>query len=154
MQKSRPLSQHTLCGRQLPWVDRIVHLGITITNDSNTLRTDMTIRKARYVGRNVELNQEIFFAAPATKINYINNSSCFGSTLYQLFEAESEKIESSYNRSVKIMSTTCPRTRSGGQRCSSISWRRENRPPRQKKTWSCSTTCAVISFNCPTKLSY
>ena len=138
MQKSRPLSQHTLCG----------------LSTSDTLQTDITIKKARYVAGNVELNQEIIFVAPAIKINDIYNSSWFGNTLYQLFGAESEKIESSYNRSVKIMSTTCPRTRSGGQRCSSISWRRENRPPRQKKTWSCSTTCAVISFNCPTKLSY
>ena len=105
MQNRRPLSQHILCGRQLPWVDKIVHLGMTITNESNILETDMRMKKARYVARNVELNQEFYFSAPETKlkINNIYNSSWFGSTLYKLFGRESERLESSYNKSVKLM---------------------------------------------------
>ena len=57
---------------------------MTITNDRNCLETDMRIKKARYVARNVELNQEFHFSASESKlkINYIYNSSWFGSTLY------------------------------------------------------------------------
>ena len=97
--------QHTLCDRQLSWVNKITHLGVTITNESNALETDMRIKKARYVARNIELNQEFYFSASETKlkINEIYNSSWFGSTLYNLFGIEGERLESSYNRSVKVM---------------------------------------------------
>ena len=105
MHKPRPLLQHTLCDRQLPWVNKITHLGVTITNERNALETDMRIKKARYVSRNIELNQEFYFSASETKlkINEIYNSSWFGSTLYNLFGTEAERLESSYNRSVKVM---------------------------------------------------
>ena len=65
----------------------------------------MKVKKARYVSRNIELNQEFHFAAPETKIkvNNIYNSSWFGSVLYNLYCTEAVKIESSYNRSIKVM---------------------------------------------------
>jgi hypothetical protein len=81
------------------------HLGNTVTNESDHLAKDMAIKRAKYVARNIELNQEFHFAAPATRlvINDIYNSSWFGSVTWNLFNATSVRIESSYNRSVKCM---------------------------------------------------
>ena len=65
----------------------------------------MKVKKARYISRNIELNQEFHFIATEKKlkVNNIYNSSWFGSVLYNLYITEAVKIESSYNRSIKIM---------------------------------------------------
>ena len=105
LQNKRPLKELKLCGNNLPWVGKIVHLGMTLTNEQNILETDMSIKKAKYVAKNVQLNQEFHFATEVTKlkINDVYNSSWFGSTLYNIYSDETVKLESSYNRSVKIM---------------------------------------------------
>ena len=86
-------------------MDKIVHLGITVTNERNCLESDMNMKKARYVSRNIELNQEFHFSTSETKmtINDVYNSSWYGSVLYNLYGNEAVKLESSYNRSIKIM---------------------------------------------------
>ena len=65
----------------------------------------MKVKNAMYVEKNIELNQEFFFAHPSTKltINNIYNSHYSSSTLWNLFGTGAQRIESSYNRSVKIM---------------------------------------------------
>ena len=105
LKDKRTLPDIVLCGNKLPWVDKITHLGITITNKKDILEDDMKVKKARYISRNIELNQEIHFAATETKlkVNDIYNSSWFGSALYNSYSTEAVKIESSYNRSIKIM---------------------------------------------------
>ena len=105
LQKERPLAELKLCGNYLPWVGKITHLGITITNSKNILETDMSIKKARYVARNIELNQEFHFASEVSKlrINDVYNSSWYGSVLFNIYSTETVKMESSYNRSIKIM---------------------------------------------------
>ena len=69
------------------------------------MEKDMSIKKARYVAKNIELNQEFYFASSETKmtINNIYNSSWFGSVMYDLSSSEAVKLESSYNRSMKVM---------------------------------------------------
>ena len=101
----RPLPKMRLCGNLLPWVDSIVHLGNTITNDTVLLEHDMSIKKARYISKNIELNQELHFAASQTKIhvNNIYNNSWFGNVMWNLFSPACLKLESCYNRSIKIM---------------------------------------------------
>ena len=105
LKEKRTLPNLVLCGNQLPWVDKVMHLGITLTNEKNILASDMSVKKARYISKNIELNQEFYFAAPATKlkINDVYNSSWFGSVLYDLYSTEAVKLESCYNRSIKIM---------------------------------------------------
>ena len=68
----------------LPWVDKVVHLGCTITNKSDILEDDMLAKRARYISRNIELTQEFYFAAHDTKLllNDLYNSSWFESPLY------------------------------------------------------------------------
>ena len=101
----RTLPNLVLCGNQLPWVDKITHLGINLTNEKDMLACDMNVKKAKYISKNIEINQEFHFAAPETKVkvNEIYNSSWYGSVLYNLYNKEAIKLESSYNRSVKVM---------------------------------------------------
>ena len=105
MRSPRPLPRLRLCGHLLPWVDRIVHLGNTLTDQMDIISSDMKIKKARYISKNIEINQEFSFAATETKlkVNDIYNSSWFGSGLWDLSSQSAIGLESSYNRSAKIM---------------------------------------------------
>ena len=105
MKKTRELSEMKLCGNNLPWVNQFKHLGNNIVNQNNFISKDIIIKRAAYVTKNIELNQEFYFSHPKTKlkINQIYNSHYTGSPLWNLFGAEAQKFESSYNKSIKIM---------------------------------------------------
>ena len=47
LKKQRELPQMKLCGNSLPWVDRVLHLGNTITNQKDCMKTDMSIKTAK-----------------------------------------------------------------------------------------------------------
>jgi hypothetical protein len=103
LKKQRELSKMKLNGNFLPWVEKVLHLGNTITYQKDCMKTDMSIKTAKYVSKNIEINQELSFAASKTrlKINSIYNLSWYGSTLWNLFGSNAIKVESSYNRSIK-----------------------------------------------------
>ena len=105
LKSERALPNLMLCGNPLPWTDKCKHLGTTITNKIDGCEEDMKIKNAMYIKRNMELNQEFYFAHPTTKlkINRIYNSHYSSSPLWNLFGHGAQKLESSYNRSVKLM---------------------------------------------------
>ena len=105
LKKPRELPSLVLCGTLLPWVDKIKHLGNTITNCNDRNQLDTKIKTARYIDKNNSLMQEFYFAKPETKVevNKIYNSHFTGSQLWDLGSREVGKLESTYNRSVKIM---------------------------------------------------
>ena len=105
LREERTLPNLVLCGNQLPWVNQVTHLGIILTNQKDILANDMSVKKATYISKNIELNQEFNFAAPETKLkeNAIYNFSWYGSVLYNLYNIEAVKLESTYNKSVKVM---------------------------------------------------
>ena len=104
LKTQRTLPNLTLCGNPLPWTDKCKHLGTTIANKIDGCEEDMKVKNAMYVEKNIELNQEFVFAHPTTKltINKIYNSHYSG-TLWNLFGPGALSLESSYNRSVKVM---------------------------------------------------
>ena len=65
----------------------------------------MKIKNARYVSRNIEISQEFSFAAEETKlkVNDVYNTSWYGSVLWDLFSPAAVRLESSWNRSMKVM---------------------------------------------------
>ena len=65
----------------------------------------MRIKRARYISKNIELNQEFHFSHARTKIevNKIWNTHFTGSPLWNLFSEGAIKVESSYNKSMKCM---------------------------------------------------
>ena len=105
LKKHRTLPKLLLCGNELPWVDKLKHLGNTINDSLDGGQLDTKIKSARYVQNNVSLNQEFFFAHPKSKlnINSIFNTHYTGSQIWNLFGSEAVKLEGTYNKSVKIM---------------------------------------------------
>ena len=94
-----------LCGNTLPWVDKIVHLGTTITNEKDILAKDTMQKRAAYINRNNELLQEFYFAHPQSiiKINGIYNTSFYGCVLWDQFGKEMERVDKSWNVSLRRM---------------------------------------------------
>ena len=89
----QPLKKHVepirLNGNPLPWVTKAKYLGNDIDACGKGLSSDVKVKRAKYIERNVEINQEFPFAHPEVKckLNQIYNSSFPGSTLYDLFSS-------------------------------------------------------------------
>ena len=94
-----------LNGKDLPWVQSGVHLGNTLENRINGMKKDTRIKRAQYIQKNIEIDQEFYFAHPSTKfyLNSVYNSHFSGSSLWNLFSHETEMLENSWNLSFKIM---------------------------------------------------
>ena len=95
----------TLSGNALPWVNKINHLGTTITNEKDALAKDITQKRAAFISRNNELLQEFYFAHPRslTKINGIYNTSFYGSVLWDQFGKEMQRMDKSWNVAIRRM---------------------------------------------------
>ena len=108
--KTRELRNINLNGEDLPWVSTIKHLGTTISSDCN-MKQDLLEKRAAYIAKNNELNQEFHYAYPSTKIwvNNVYNSSFYGAPLWDLYNRDFEKLEKSWNVSQRIM-LSLPRT--------------------------------------------
>ena len=105
LKKERPLPNLLLCGNPLPWTNTCKHLGIQLENKIDGCEHDLKCKNAQYIAKNIELNQEFSFSHPSTKLkmNKIYNSHYSGSPLWNLFGKGALNLESSYNRSVKVM---------------------------------------------------
>ena len=105
LKKPRELPGLLLCGNPLPWVNQLKHLGNSISNNMDGCQLDMRIKNAQYIDKNNSVCQEFFFAYPRTKVqlNTIFNNHFTGSQLWKFGSKEFEKMEATYNRSIKIM---------------------------------------------------
>ena len=101
----RIINNIKLCGNELPWVNTIKHLGSVITNNSNKTNQDVMEKRAAYISKNNEINQEFGYAHPSSKVKINNtfNTSFYGSVLWNLFSKEAERIEKSWNISQRVM---------------------------------------------------
>ena len=104
LKKNENLPEIKLCGNSLPWVDQIKHLGHIVDNKGCHTNQDIIVKRAQFVNKNMELNQEFQFAGPKTrfKINQIYNSHFYGSPIWNLFGNAADMFLKSYNRSVRI----------------------------------------------------
>ena len=103
--KERPIQPVYLCGVPLPWVKSGKHLGNNLTDRCDGKKQDMKVRRAAFIDKNNDLNQEFAFCHPVAKIkmNLIYNFHFTGSPLWDLFSREAEMVENSWNTSVRIM---------------------------------------------------
>ena len=94
-----------LCGNKLPWVNQFKHLGNTISNVFPYSEQDVLVKRAQFISKSIELNQEFYFACSRTKveINRIYNSHFYGSQLWDLVGKSVLTFESSYNQGIKTM---------------------------------------------------
>jgi len=105
LKNERTLRKLKLCGNDLPWWDNCKHLGNKIQNVSNGMKQDVLEKRAKYISKNMELNQEFSFAHPDSKflVNQIYNNHFTGSPLWNLFSREAEMLENSFNCSFRNM---------------------------------------------------
>ena len=105
LRKVRDLPKLVLCGNTLPWVDTLTHLGTKVTNKIDGCQDDLKMKTATYIQKNCSIIQEFNFAHPITKLrlNSIYNCHFSGSALWDLFSQSMRSFESTFNRSVKMM---------------------------------------------------
>ena len=105
LRNEREVRKMTLCGNFLPWVKTGKHVGNNVNESIDGMKYDMSIKRASYISKNCELLQEFSFAHPKSKIlvNQIFNCHFTGAPLWDLFCRDFEKIEKSYNTSVRKM---------------------------------------------------
>ena len=94
-----------LNGNPLPWVEQSKYLGNRITGLMDGYSSDVREKRARFIERNCELNQEFYFAHPEVKsrINMIYNSSFSGSVLWDMTSANTQMIINSWSVAVRHM---------------------------------------------------
>ena len=113
LRNDRKLRNIKLNDKDLPWIKSIKHLGSTINNNFDcNMKLDISEKRAAYIAKNNELNQEFHYADPGTKIwlNNVYNSSFYGAQLWDLFDRDFEKLEKSWNVSQRIMLSLPRRT--------------------------------------------
>ena len=105
LKKKRELPNLKLCGTDLPWVNKVKHLGNTISNTMDGCQMDMKVKSAKFVDKSNTICQEFYFTHPYTKVmlNNIYNGHFTGSQLWKIDSPEYRKILSTFNKSVKIM---------------------------------------------------
>ena len=103
--KDRHLPSMYLCNNPLPWVSSGKHLGITMDNKINGMKSDILIKRAEFINKNNEILQEFYFSHPKSKItiNGIYNSHLTGSCLWDLFSREAIKMEKTWNVAMRLM---------------------------------------------------
>ena len=76
-----------------------------MTSIQNGYQKDTVEKRAQYIGKNIELNQEFSFAHPVLKsrINQIYNSSFYGSMLWNLKGEKTKQLINSWSVSVREM---------------------------------------------------
>ena len=99
----RVLPSLHLNGNPLPWVRDGIHLGNNFQNQYDGLKKDILIKRANFINKSCELDQEFHFANPDTimQLNRIYNLHFTGSPLWDLFGPEMLKLEKSWNVAVR-----------------------------------------------------
>ena len=94
-----------LNGNPLPWVKSGKYHGKKLTGIQNGYQQDVKEKRARYIERNCELNQEFPFAHPSVKchLNRLYNSSFYGSSLWDLTGDMTKQVVNSWSVSVRHM---------------------------------------------------
>ena len=105
LRKERSLINIKLNGKDLPWVDSAKHLGCRIGHNNRGMVRDMMEKRAMFIKRVNELNQEFSYAHPLTKIkvNKLFNTHFYGSQLWDLLSNEAVRLEKTWNTSHRIL---------------------------------------------------
>ena len=105
LKKERDLPSIYLCGNPLPWVKEGIHLGNNFENQYNGMARDIKMKRAQYIDKNCDLQQEFMFSHPSTRLqtNSIFNSHFTGSPIWDLFSPEARMLENTWNVSFRRM---------------------------------------------------
>ena len=88
----QPLSNVELCGVPLPWVEGGLHLGNTLSNKVNGMGQDIRKKRAAFISKNNELNQEFCSVTPLPR--FLSTSSTISTSLevqHGIYSAKMQK---------------------------------------------------------------
>ena len=93
-----------LDGKELPYVDTMLHLGNTLQTN-NTMDIDILKKRASFIGKVHSLNQEFHFCTSdiRTKIIELFCTSYYSSSLWSLFSPNCDKLFNSFNVAIRIV---------------------------------------------------
>ena len=94
----------TLCGRILPWVDKVEHLGNILTSVGD-MEQDAAVKRAKFITSSNEIREMFKFAAPAEilKALKVYSNSFYGSSLWDLGGQKANQVFNTWNTSVKLV---------------------------------------------------
>ena len=100
---SRRVAQILLNGDPLPWVSDVKHLGNVLQCD-NKMNIDLTQKRGKLIGKLNSLSQEFHYVDPNVFVKILNiyATSFYGSSLWDIFSKECEKIYNSWNVAIRI----------------------------------------------------
>jgi hypothetical protein len=105
LRKKKDVGDVELGGVHLPWVIGGLHIGNTLRNRLNGMKQDIKVKRAKFINKNIDLNQEFNFCHPSTKVkmNLIYKFDFTGSPVWDLFSSDAIMLKNSWNTSVRIM---------------------------------------------------
>ena len=91
-------------GKELPYVDSMLHLGNTLQSN-NSMEIDILKKRSSFIGKVNSLNQEFYYCTPdvRTKIIELFCTSYYSSSLWDLFSKNCDKLFKSFNVSIRII---------------------------------------------------
>ena len=100
---SRKVAPIVLNRDPLPWVSQVKHLGNTLQCD-NTMRIDLAQKRGKLIGKLNSLSQEFHYVEPKVFVKILNiyASSFYGSSLWDLFSTECQRIFAAWNVAIRI----------------------------------------------------
>ena len=100
----RNVSPILLDGVPLPWVEDLKHLGNIVQSD-NSMTTDITVKRAKFIGKVHSLNQEFYFCNPYVVLNLYKIYACsfYSSSLFDLFSNKMNQLYRTWNKAVRIL---------------------------------------------------
>lgn len=92
-----------LCGRPLPWVESANHLGHKL-HESGTMEHDACCKRAQFLNRSCELQEQFSFAHPVELLQSIKLYACsfYGSNLWELGGEGANRVFNTWGQCVKI----------------------------------------------------
>ena len=100
--KVAEVSPIMLNGDPLPWVLQLKHLGNILQTD-NSMKLDCVSKRGKFIGKVNSFLQEFHFVAPLTFMELLNiyGTSFYGSSLWDLYSQEVDRIYKSWNVTVR-----------------------------------------------------
>jgi len=91
-----------LNGNDLPWVEKIRHLGHTLQKN-NSMKLDITEKREAFIGKTNSLLQEFGNVSPKVLIKLLQTfaANLYGSNLWDIFGTDCNRLYTSYNVAIR-----------------------------------------------------
>ena len=92
----------TLCGFELPWVNKIDYLGCILESDYS-MKTDVSVKRGKFIGKINSILQEFHFAKEEVLLKLLNiyTTSFYGSIMWDPLSSECDRIYRGWNVAIR-----------------------------------------------------